>query len=227
MAVTSYTKGTRGAFGLVNRWVKHAWGRFSVAGSWTKATRGGYKVVFQSWQKASRGKYAVVLAHTKATRGRYRVANAALSRHEFYIGQDAMPDFTAAPAKQGDLPLTSDPLAVSHTYYIVTRLRNEYNLLSQNINPSLLVINGDGTTGVVPPGDVEGLTVAAYTADGGLNVFMTVVAYYHFLKDGADAGDEIEIWWNIVTCGDAFAGVKLTTITITDQMLRELSNIIR
>lgn len=175
-------------------------------------------MVFQSWQKASRGKYAVVLTHTKGTRGRYRVANAALSRYEFYIGQDAMPDFTAAPHKQGALPLISDVLAVSHTYYMVTRLRNEYNLLSQNINPSILVINADGSTGTVPPGDVEGLVVSAYTPNSGVTVYLNVIAYYHFLKDGTNAGDEIEIWQTNPTCGDAFSGTKIATIEITDQM---------
>ncbi|MCP4539829.1 MAG: hypothetical protein GY832_22040 [Chloroflexi bacterium] len=69
--------------------------------------------------------------------GRYGIANTALALYELYVGEDADPDFTAAPDEtNATLPFThalaAAPGGTEVEYRYTCRLRDKYNLVSFN-----------------------------------------------------------------------------------------------
>jgi hypothetical protein len=92
------------------------------------------------------------LAVTASLRADYRVADSTIEGYELYIGQDAAPDFTAAPDETFTaLPHETGALAVDHAYQLATRYRNRYNLVSQNITSWRVTTDGAGDAEAVPP----------------------------------------------------------------------------
>lgn len=81
--------------------------------------------------------------YTDTLAGSYRVADSSLARYELFVGEDEDPDFLAAPAAVGPLPLSA-PLAPGHTHRFAVRLRNEFDLSSFNTLLESKVIDGDG-----------------------------------------------------------------------------------
>lgn len=132
------------------------------------------------------GLYDVLREVGASAVGKYRVANDALERYELYRGTDASPDFTAACLEVfPSLPhTTTNTFSADHTYHLVTRLRNKYNLLSQNIIETLIEIDAGGDEVAQRPSDPQTVTVEA-AADGKARVH----AQYAAGPDGDYAAD--------------------------------------
>lgn len=120
-------------------------------------------------------------ARAERLRGYYRVANAALERWELLIGQDAAPDPSAAPAATGtSLPLVSGVIASSHTYYVVLRRRNQWNLASDSA-PRIIVVNGSGIQVTAPPSSPTFVEFVVLAPDK-----VQATATYEPTQDGAN-----------------------------------------
>ena len=100
--------------------------------------------------------------------GIYRVGNAALDRYELYVGVDELPDFGAAPAASGALPL-STALAPGHRHYYAVRKRNAFDLASFNTLCESKVIDGDGEEVVTVLSDPAVLSMTS-TAGGEVSI---------------------------------------------------------
>lgn len=123
-------------------------------------------------------------------RGRYRIEDLAQIKYELYRGVDAQPDFTQ-PAWQTftSLPFTTPALTVGHTYYFVLRKRNQHNLLSQNVDATMIVVDASGNQ-VSNPSAPSTQTIAA--AAGGK---ARIQATYDYLMDvAAVRADTWAVW---------------------------------
>lgn len=66
-------------------------------------------------------------------RGYFRIGDTALEQYELYNGEDAAPDFTAAPLETSATLPFSEPLTNSVVNNYAVRYRNRYNLTSLNV----------------------------------------------------------------------------------------------
>jgi hypothetical protein len=134
------------------------------------------------------------VTYTGVIRGLYRVADTTIEKYELYVGEDAAPDFTAAPATtSATLPIThalTPPGAGNKTFRYVTRFRNRYNLLSQNIYERSVTIDSGGA--VVGSEVSDPYNVTATETEGGEIV---VQAYYNRALDSSPA-DTFNIYLN-------------------------------
>ena len=153
---------------------------------------------------------------------RYRAADSADDGYAVYIGEDALPDFTAAPTQfSATLPIAisiTPPGAGTKTLNVVVRRRNSYGLESQNQFVTQFVVdtNGDLVRNPVPaPLGVTPIAVAS----GGIKV----LAKYPTVADDVDPADKWRIWTKTtppvpasdpVTKEVTVAGQSLTT-TVT------------
>jgi len=135
--------------------------------------------------------------------GLYRVSDDSLERYELYRGVDSEPDLTASPWETFDsLPHESAALDAGHTYYFVLRKRNKYNLVSQNIESTSLIIDSEGNEVEPSPDGPYSVTIEAAAAGKGY-----VVAEYlyditddyaamhwliYFTDDGSDPDPETD-----------------------------------
>jgi len=83
------------------------------------------------------------VAYTDVLDGYYRIGNPALAQYELYVGEDELPDFTAAPAASGALPLAA-ALSPGHRHFYALRQRNIYDLASLNVLCESKLIDGAG-----------------------------------------------------------------------------------
>lgn len=131
------------------------------------------------------GLHDVLLKIEASAHGTHRVANDAIVLYELYKGTDASPDFTAAPSETfASLPHETGVFAADHTYHLVLRKRNKFNLLSQNIIETIIEIDAGGDQVAARPSDPVCVTVAP--AAGGK---ASVKAQYSNVSDGDDAAD--------------------------------------
>jgi hypothetical protein len=97
-----------------------------------------------------RGKGRIV-TWSKAFRQHYRVADDSLNRYELYLEEDQLPDFDASTqpvatstslpfSYSPDLPESSD----TKELWAVVRKRNEFDLLSLNLHPTIIEIDSVG-----------------------------------------------------------------------------------
>lgn len=108
------------------------------------------------------------VAYIDTLEGYYRIGDPALAQYDLYVGEDAMPDFGAAPAGTGALPL-SVALAPGHRHYYALRERNAYGLVSFNTLCESKVIAGDGAEVVEVLSDPTVLSLTS-TAGGEISV---------------------------------------------------------
>ncbi len=121
--------------------------------------------------------------------GRYRVANDGLVQWEVFrrippaAFNFASPHdtFTSSPHEINDV------LANSTKYDYVTRLRNEYNLLTQNIESTRIEIDGAGDELAVRPSAPDEDVFVFDAAGGELNIQTTYVP-------GVDGDDRADVW---------------------------------
>ena len=101
-----------------------------------------------SYTRTSPGSFFVGGSFLAATTGRGRIANDALEGYVVYVGEDAMPDFTAAPAEFSatrpiDVTVTP-PGAGTLDLWVVLRARSKYGLESPNQHPQIITIDTAG-----------------------------------------------------------------------------------
>ena len=152
-------------------------------------------------------------SYTAEVQGKYRVANAALARYEIYHGTDASPDFDAAPEETfSSLPHeTTLTLSADHTHHIVTRYRNEYNMLSANIEEEIIALDSGGEEIEPIPSEPRDILVEA-AADGEIRIR----ANYFYRDDSEDArADEFALWWTTDGSEPNPAGAADATSTMT------------
>lgn len=128
--------------------------------------------------------------------GLHRVADDGLDQFELYIGQDAPPDFTAPPAETfTSLPHTTTtvltpPGSGTRVFQLVTRKRNRYDLLSQNIIAELIEIDSGGVQQAVKPSDPQDVSVVP--AVGG--TILVTANYFYTTDPAASQADEFAIY---------------------------------
>lgn len=134
--------------------------------------------------------HADLSSWTGAVRGRHRVANTALARYEAYLGVDAFPDVTSAPAAtSATLPIVLALTADARNQVIVRR-RNQYNLVSENLDAQSFDLDAGGELEVGAPS--APIHVGAEAAGGGQ---IRVEALYSPLVDAAsERADTWAIW---------------------------------
>ena len=147
-------------------------------------------------------------------RGLYRAADTTIEKWELYVGEDASPDFTAAPATtSATLPIThalTPPGAGNKEFIYVTRFRNRYNLLSKNIYERSVTIDSGGA--VVGADVSDPVNISAVETAGGE---ITVQAYYQRVLDSSPA-DTFNIYINTDgTNPDPSADSPVATHTMT------------
>lgn len=154
-------------------------GSYSMSGD-------GLHTALQSFGAEGSGLHSALLAVSMSGDGLHRAANDALARYELYIGADASPDFDAAPEETfTSLPhTTSFAFLANTTYHLVTRLRNKYGLLSQNIEATLLELDPGSEEIATRPSDAFEVTLG--------NTELT--AFYAYQPDGDDAADTWRLW---------------------------------
>ena len=142
----------------------------------------GYRAIIQVYEKYESnitGYRAILQIFENEIQGRRRVANDSDDQYELYIGQDAEPDLTAAP----DFTFTGSSqetgaLAAGHDYYFVTRKRNKYGIISQNILSTVITIDAGGDETDTAPSNATDISVeqtATYKA--------RIRAIYHGRQD--------------------------------------------
>jgi len=122
--------------------------------------------------------------YTGSLSGYHRIASVA--QYELYIGEDALPDFTAAPAKTAtaipfDYAITP-PGAGTKTVNAAVRHRNEYDLVSHNQAVEVFIIDTSGNLVIPDPTGPDSVTLRETT---GYYVF--VLAEYYSDLDAANA----------------------------------------
>ena len=128
-------------------------------------------------------------------RGGYRVANDALIQYELYRGIDTEPDFDAAPWETpSSLPhetaaLAAAPGGTERTYYFTLRLRNKYNLCSQNIASWTVTVDDAGASQADHPTAPENAAIAP-AAGGAVNI----TADYYEASDGLSVASKWAIF---------------------------------
>ncbi len=130
------------------------------------------------------------LAVTANASGLYRISDATVEGFELYRGVDAYPNLSASPWETyTSEPHTTGSLAANHTYHFVRRYRNRWNLLSQNIDETVIKINGSGNEVGVPPSDCTDETATPAAAGTVL-----ITARYAYVSDGDLQADEFLIY---------------------------------
>lgn len=83
------------------------------------------------------------VTYTQTLAGCYRVSDPALAGYALFLGTDAQPDFDAAPAEFGALPLVT-ALAADATHYWAVREVNEFGLASLNTLTRVVTLDAGG-----------------------------------------------------------------------------------
>lgn len=212
--------------------ISHLYGSFSPAGVGHHAhyvgydlSGGGLASLGLGFDVSGRG-YAKFLKplHAKSYQQGYRVADDGLAGFEVYVGEGAMPDFTAPPAATGaSLPITwpVPSLAAGETtvLHVVTRKRNKYGLLSHNQHPTLIEINESALEELGP---ITAPTVQS-VLDGVSGVIKVYARYSSgvdrseadswelYVKEGADPDPDSDTAVAVATFGPSSAGYRWTT----------------
>ena len=93
--------------------------------------------------------------------GRYRQADSTVAGYEIFRGVDGPVDFSSAWETSATLPHTTAALPVSATYKFVTRYRNAYGVLSQNLEEYEITLDGAGEIVADPPTAPQEITLRA------------------------------------------------------------------
>ncbi|WP_166820532.1 LamG domain-containing protein [Thalassoroseus pseudoceratinae] len=129
--------------------------------------------------------------YTEALSGLWRAEDTSLERYELHVGENAEPDLSATPtATFSSLPYSSLSLAAGNTYYLLTNYRNRYNLVSQGIDSTIIIVDDDGNQETEPPTAPEVISFRA-----GIGGVLTVEAVYFYELDSEDVrADQARIY---------------------------------
>jgi len=144
-------------------------------------------------------------------RGQWRVEDAALERTEVWRGEDASPDFDAAPWVTFSGASHEAALSASHDHRLVARRRNRWNLLSQNVGETIVRVAADGSEEPTPPSGP--FRVACSAAASGA---VRVQAHYAHAADGALAASK---WLLYQVAGGGEPDVDADAPTIVDMVV--------
>ena len=166
-------------------------GRFAgLADMGTGLGRGRYTVYTPIGPNFGRGRFGILQGFDSSGRGEHRIANDALARYELYRGVDGAPDLDAAPWETFEsLPHVSAALDASHVYRFLTRLRNEYGLVSRNLDEWSVTVDADGNAEATPPSAPQEVGLEAAAAGTVL-----VTARYYYDLDGSNQADAFLIY---------------------------------
>jgi len=146
-----------------------------------------------------------------AATGLYRVSNTALARLELYRGVDAAPDLSGSPYElPASLPHVTAAQAAGHTYQFVLRKRNRWNLVSQNVRPTTIVVGAGGNELTAPSAPTR---IEVTPAAGGT---ILVVARYGYSADGVSQADT----WLIYLTTDGSTPDPATDTPVEVDMLK-------
>jgi hypothetical protein len=121
-------------------------------------------------------------AFANVTAGTHALYDAALETYLLYRGEDVAADLDGAAWETfADDPHVTADLAAGHTYHFVTRARNRFGLISQNIAEWTVTVDAEGNQDATPPTDPVEVTLSP--AAGGA---VRVQAKYFYLPDAAD-----------------------------------------
>ena len=135
--------------------------------------------------------------------GKYRIADDTIEGYELYRGVDSEPDLTGTPwATFTELPYESEELDAGHTYYFVTRFRNKYNLVSQNITIEKFEIDAEGNEvqplpdapaniSITPAAAGKAIVEAQYLFDPD-DIYAATKWIIYFTDDGSDPDPDVD-----------------------------------
>lgn len=116
---------------------------------------------------------------TQTLAGKYRLADPAQAGYLLYRGVDSPVDFSSPWATFPALPYESSALAPSHTYKFVTRYRNAYGYISQNIDEYEITLDAEGDIATDPPSAPQEISITP----AGNNKFLVEAIYYYEQDD--------------------------------------------
>ncbi len=152
----------------------------SVVGLWLKRTPGA-SISLEVLQKI----HWTFGAFANVTAGTHALYDTALETYLLYRGVDTAADLDGAAWETFvSSPHVTAALAASHTYHFVTRRRNRFGLISQNIAEEIITVDADGDQEAIPPTAPEEISIDAAAAGA-----VRVQARYFYLPDEADALD--------------------------------------
>lgn len=105
--------------------------------------------------------------YTDAIEGFYRIADAAQDQYEVWVGEDVVPDLSAAADATGALTLSvavASPVSGTKDINVTTRKRNDIGLLSQNSAYETITIDSGGNDVTKVLSTPTGLTLTAQPA---------------------------------------------------------------
>lgn len=114
--------------------------------------------------------------------GSYRIADDDIALYELHIGVGSPPDITGTPDETfSSLPhTTAATLGTDTTNYLVVNLRNKYGLVSQQTEPTVIIVDGSGDEDSLPP-TAPALIKCEKAASGAFDVS----AVYYYVADSA------------------------------------------
>lgn len=157
--------------------------------------------------------------------GHYRVEGAA-GQYELYVGVDADPDFTAAPAQiSASLPFSyavTPPGAGTKQYRMCLRYRNEYGLLSQNQYTRKFTLDAAGDLVLPDPSAPEEVRLIE-----GSELDAVIIAEYYPDADGSNRADRWDIYvrsdgTDPVPGSDSPTVVNMTEVGHTERLAHAL-----
>lgn len=134
------------------------------------------------------------VTYSKPLRGLFAIEDETLEGYRLYRGEDAEPDFGAAPWEEfASLPHETAALTVGVDTHLVLRYRNRWGLESQNETATVVRLDGDGAALDPYPQAPEAVS-AESAADGAVRVSAFYVPT-HDDQFGVRA-DEFAVWLN-------------------------------
>lgn len=194
--IITYTRGVAGAASIYGSSLRGAAGVHRSRSGFLRGAAGGSHTIYNAYARAAAGVARISAAYRRGAAGLGRIRNDALDRFELYVGADADPDFTAAPAATqlatyvDGLPTLSPalvyalaPAALGETvtYRLVLRLRNGWGLASENLDAWTVEIDDAGQVVATPPSAPD-----SFAAAPGAAGTIVVTATYTYTADGDD-----------------------------------------
>lgn len=158
------------------------------------AALSGSRSFYLTWDMTLGGSRRFYVTFDATLGGSRRIANTDVERYELYRGENAAPDFDAAPWETfTSLPHTTTALTSGVTTNLVLRRRNRYGLISQNLEQWSVTLDGSGNLVATPPDGPSQQSVEPAAA-GAIRVQAVYDA--HAQHDAADRADAFLVYYS-------------------------------